>query len=80
MVLKIIPLELLDNFKKLVDEDLINSLNEKPILEIPVDYFQFYTSVSSVYSSPFFQRYFINLEKWFLRAIFSLPLTCLYIQ
>jgi len=35
----------------LVDEDLINSLNEKPILEIPVDYFKFYTSVSSVYSS-----------------------------
>ncbi|HPJ46133.1 MAG TPA: Fic family protein [Tenuifilaceae bacterium] len=51
MILKIIPLELLDSFMDLVDEDLINSLNEKPILEIPVDYFKFYTSVSSVYSS-----------------------------
>jgi Fic family protein len=72
MILKIIPLELLDSFKKLVDEDLINSLNEKPILEIPVDYFQFYTSVSSVYSSKiegedidfdsYFKHKFLNVK------------------
>jgi Fic family protein len=72
MILKIITLELLDSFKKLVDEDLMNSLNEKPILEIPVDYFKFYTSVSSVYSSKiegedidfdsYFKHKFLNVK------------------
>lgn len=72
MILKIIPLDLLDSFKKLVPEDLIKSLNEKPILEIPVDYFQFYTSVSSVYSSKiegedidfdsYFKHKFLNIK------------------
>jgi Fic family protein len=72
MILKIIPLELIDSFKELVHDDLINSLNEKPNFEIPVDYFQFYTSVSSVYSSKiegedidfdsYFKHKFLNVK------------------
>ena len=72
MILKIIPLELIDSFKELVDNELINSLNEKSTLEVPVDYFQFYTSVSSVYSSKiegedidfdsYFKHKFLNVK------------------
>lgn len=72
MTLKIILLELLGSFKELVDDDLLNSLYEKPTLEIPVDYFQFYTSVSSVYSSKiegedidfdsYFKHKFLNVK------------------
>jgi Fic family protein len=72
MILKIIPLQLIDRFEELVDDDLIVSLNEKQLLEIPVDYFQFYTSVSSVYSSKiegedidfdsYFKHKFLNVK------------------
>ena len=72
MILKIIPLDLLDNFKEMVGDDLLSSLNKNPTLEIPVDYFQFYTSVSSVYSSKiegvdidfdsYFKHKFLNVK------------------
>ena len=51
MELQIIQTDLLDRFKVSAGKDFINVLNAPPKLEIPVDYFQFYTSVSSVYSS-----------------------------
>lgn len=51
MDLKIIHGELLEKFREIVDPRFLEVLNTKPVLEIPVDYFQFYTSVSSVYSS-----------------------------
>jgi Fic family protein len=51
MELQIIQTNLLDQFKAAANAGFIEALNAPPKLEIPVDYFQFYTSVSSVYSS-----------------------------
>jgi Fic family protein len=51
MELQIIQTYLLDQFKAAANAGFIEALNAPPKLEIPVDYFQFYTSVSSVYSS-----------------------------
>jgi Fic family protein len=51
MELKIIQKQLLDEFRESVDMGFLNVLNSGAKLQIPVDYFQFYTSVSSVYSS-----------------------------
>ena len=51
MDFKIITGQLLEQFRASVDENFLKVLNSAPKLEIPVDYFQFYTSVSSVYSS-----------------------------
>ena len=72
MILKIIPLDLIESFKELANDELLNSLNEKPNFEIPVDYFQFYTSISSVYSSKiegedidfdsYFKHKFLNVK------------------
>lgn len=72
MDLKIIHGQLLDKFRELVDKDFLKVLNSIPELQIPVDYFQFYTSVSSVYSSKiegedidfdsFFKHKFLNVK------------------
>ena len=51
MDFKILTGQLLSQFRASVDENFYKVLNSTPKLEIPVDYFQFYTSVSSVYSS-----------------------------
>lgn len=51
MELQIIQTDLLDTFRASAGIDVISTLNNPPKLEIPVDYFKFYTSVSSVYSS-----------------------------
>ena len=51
MDFKILTGQLLEQFRASVDENFLKVLNSAPKLEIPVDYFQFYTSVSSVYSS-----------------------------
>ena len=49
--LEIIYEDLIDHFKKAVDFDPLEKLNQKSQEQLPVDYFQFYNSVSSVYSS-----------------------------
>ena len=51
MSFKILTSELLVEFTLKVNETPISKLNKIKKLEIPVDYFQFYKSVSSVYSS-----------------------------
>lgn len=51
MSFKILTAELLVEFTMRVKESPIEKLNSIPKLELPVDYFQFYKSVSSVYSS-----------------------------
>lgn len=51
MSFKILKSELLVSFTMKVNETPIHKLNRIQKLELPVDYFQFYKSVSSVYSS-----------------------------
>jgi len=51
MSFKILTSELLVEFTLKVKDSPLNKLNGIPRLELPVDYFQFYKSVSSVYSS-----------------------------
>jgi Fic family protein len=51
MSFKILTSELLVEFTMQVNESPTHKLNSIPKLELPVDYFQFYKSVSSVYSS-----------------------------
>lgn len=49
--LEIIPKDLIANFDDKVDFDPLRALTEKSKENLPVDYFQFYNSISSVYSS-----------------------------
>ena len=51
MEFKILTSELLDDYIKIVKESPIDRLDKTKKIDIPVDYFQFYKSVSSVYSS-----------------------------
>lgn len=51
MDLKILTSELLNAFTDKVKESPLEKLNKAEKLDLPVDYFQFYKSVSSVYSS-----------------------------
>lgn len=72
MKLKILTSELLSEFTSIVKESPIEKLKRVKKLEIPVDYFQFYKSVSSVYSSKiegedidfdsFFKHKFLNVK------------------
>jgi len=68
----ILTAELLVEFSMKVNETPINKLNRIKKAELPVDYFQFYKSVSSVYSSKiegedidfdsFFKHKFMNIQ------------------
>ena len=51
MELRILTSQLLDDYKIIVKESPLDKLNKIKQIEIPVDYFKFYKSVSSVYSS-----------------------------
>ncbi len=51
MNFKILVSGLLDDFTKIVRESPLKKLDKIKKVEVPVDYFQFYKSVSSVYSS-----------------------------
>jgi Fic family protein len=51
MDFKILTDRLLDDYRKAVKESPLDKIEKSKKLEIPVDYFQFYKSVSSVYSS-----------------------------
>ncbi|MDZ7613821.1 MAG: Fic family protein [Flavobacteriaceae bacterium] len=72
MSFEILTSELLVEFTLKVKESPINKLNRIPKPSLPVDYFQFYKSVSSVYSSKiegedidfdsFFKHKFLNVK------------------
>jgi Fic family protein len=72
MSFEILTAELLVEFTMKVNETPINKLNRIKKAELPVDYFQFYKSVSSVYSSKiegeeidfdsFFKHKFMNVQ------------------
>ncbi len=72
MSFKILTSELLVEFTMKVNETPIHKLNRIHKLELPVDYFQFYKSVSSVYSSKiegedidfdsYFKHKFMNIK------------------
>ena len=72
MSFEILTSELLVEFTLMVNESPIAKLNRIKKLELPVDYFQFYKSVSSVYSSKiegedidfdsFFKHKFMNVQ------------------
>lgn len=51
MEFNILPTELLQVYTNAVKESPLEKLERIKKLEIPVDFFQFYKSVSSVYSS-----------------------------
>ncbi|MEO8399608.1 MAG: hypothetical protein ABI550_07320 [Ignavibacteriaceae bacterium] len=72
MYLKIIGLELLPTYKESVKESPLDTLSQLEKVDTPVDYFQFYNSVSAVYSSKiegenidfdsFFKHKFMNIK------------------
>ena len=72
MNFEILTSELLPEFSLNLRESPIDMLNRFPELELPVDYFQFYNSVSSVYSSKiegenidfdsFYKHKFLNIQ------------------
>ena len=72
MSFEILTSELLVEFTMKVNETPVHKLNRIKKLELPVDYFQFYKSVSSVYSSKiegedidfdsFFKHKFMNIQ------------------
>ncbi len=51
MDFKILTDKLLDDYTKVVKESPLDKIDKIKKIELPVDYFQFYKSVSSVYSS-----------------------------
>jgi len=51
MEFKILTSQLLDEFTKMVNESPLDKIDRVEKVDLPVDYFQFYKSVSSVYSS-----------------------------
>ena len=72
MEFKILTSLLLDDYINIVKESPLDKLNKIEKIELPVDYFQFYKSVSSVYSSKiegedidfdsFFKHKFLNVK------------------
>ncbi|MBN1769189.1 MAG: Fic family protein [Prolixibacteraceae bacterium] len=72
MELKIVTSKLLKAYSEKVEESPVAKLDNKQKYEIPVDYFQFYKSVSSVYSSKiegedidfdsYFKHRFLNVK------------------
>lgn len=72
MILKIIPTILLNSFKNQVDFDPLVSLQEKAAEALPVDYFQFYNSISSVYSSKI-EGEQIDYDSYFKHKFLKVP-------
>jgi len=72
MEFKILTSHLLDEFTEKVSESPLDKLSRVEKIDLPVDYFQFYKSVSSVYSSKiegedidfdsFFKHKFLNVK------------------
>ncbi len=72
MDFKILTAELLDQYREALTESPLEKLDKMKEFDMPVDYFQFYKSVSSVYSSriegediefdSFFKHKFIGVQ------------------
>ncbi len=72
MKLEILKFDLIESFKDFVKVSPLETLQKNERLDIPVDYFKFYNSVSSVYSSKiegenidfdsFFKHKFLNVK------------------
>ena len=72
MEFKILTLDLLEEYIKIVGESPLSQIDKAEKIEIPVDYFQFYKSISSVYSSKiegedidfdsYFKHKFLNVK------------------
>jgi Fic family protein len=72
MNLEIIKEDLLINFREFVKDSPVDTIQKAEKIEIPVDYFKFYNSVSSVYSSKiegenidfdsFYKHKFLNIK------------------
>ena len=72
MEFKILTSQLLNDFTERVNESPLDKLNRVEKVELPVDYFQFYKSVSTVYSSKiegedidfdsYFKHKFLNVK------------------
>ena len=70
--LEILNINLLDEFNQQVDFNVLEALEKAQEFDMPVDYFKFYKSISSVYSSKiegekidfdsFFKHKFLNVE------------------
>ncbi|HEY3370152.1 MAG TPA: Fic family protein [Prolixibacteraceae bacterium] len=72
MSFAILTSELLVEFTLKVNESPINKLNRISKLELPVDYFQFYKSVSSVYSSKI-EGEDIDFDSFFKHKFMNVP-------
>ena len=70
--LKIIYEDLKEEFIQLVDFEPISLLGEKRQEQLPVDYFQFYNSVSSVYSSKI-EGENIDFDSFFKHKFMKVP-------
>ena len=72
MNLEILRSELLQSYKKAIQESPLDKIDRLKKLDMPVDYFEFYKSISSVYSSKiegeeidfdsYFKHKFLNVE------------------
>jgi Fic family protein len=72
MNLKILTSKLLAEYTRLVDESPLDKLDKVKKIEIPVDYFQFYKSVSSVYSSKI-EGEEIDFDSFFKHKFLKVP-------
>lgn len=72
MSFEILRSELLVEFTLKVNESPISLLNRRKKLELPVDYFQFYKSVSSVYSSKI-EGEEIDFDSYFKHKFMKVP-------
>lgn len=79
MEFKIMPSELLVEFTLRVNESPISTLNSIKTQEVPVDYFQFYKSVSSVYSSKI-EGEEIDFDSYFKHKFMKVPFRADYTQ
>ncbi len=72
MSFKILTSALLVDFTMKLNESPINKLNKVKEIELPVDYFQFYKSVSSVYSSKI-EGDEIDFDSYFKHKFMKVP-------
>lgn len=77
MSFEILTSELLVEFTLKVNESPVNKLNRMKKTELPVDYFQFYKSVSSVYSSKI-EGEDIDYDSYFKHKFMNVPFNADY--
>ena len=79
MDFKILTSDLFEEYKRIVGESPLLQINKVKKLEIPVDYFQFYKSVSSVYSSKI-EGEDIDFDSYFKHKFLNVKLKPAYIR